>query len=161
MTVIDTLTTLTCDPGEPGRHARPVGATVTCTGTYVVTQADIDNNGNPNPDGFIHNAATGDSDDTELQDSSTDTPTAGSATSSTIKTVESVKNADDTTDADGTIDTAGDKINYKVTFTQHRHQDAAQRDGDRHAHDAHLHPGESRRPRSRPAARSPAPAPTW
>ena len=40
----------------------------------MVTQADIDNNGNPNPDGYIHNAATGDSDETEPQDSFTDTP---------------------------------------------------------------------------------------
>ena len=40
----------------------------------MVTQADIDNNGNPNPDGFIHNVATGDSDDTDPQDSFTDTP---------------------------------------------------------------------------------------
>ena len=94
MTVVDTLTTLTCVPATPVATLAP-GGTVTCTGTYVVTQADIDNNGNPNPDGFIHNVATGDSDDTDPQDSFTDTPIAGSATSSTLKTVESVLNADD------------------------------------------------------------------
>ena len=89
VTVVDTLTTLTCVPASPVATLAP-GGTVTCTGTYVVTQADIDNNGNPNPDGFIHNVATGDSDDTEPQESFTDTPIAGSATSSTLKTVESV-----------------------------------------------------------------------
>jgi len=83
----------------------------------VVTQADIDNNGNPDPDGFITNVATGDSDETDEQTSSTDTPLAGSATSSTLKTVESVLNADDSVDADGIVDTAGDKINYKVVYT--------------------------------------------
>ena len=88
VTVVDTLTTLTCVPATPVATLAP-GGTVTCTGTYVVTQADIDN-GNPNPDGFIHNVATGDSDDTDPQDSFTDTPIAGSATSSTLKTVESV-----------------------------------------------------------------------
>ena len=59
VTVVDTLTTLTCVPATPVATLAPGGHEPTCTGTYVVTQADIDNNGNPNPDGFIHNVATG------------------------------------------------------------------------------------------------------
>ena len=76
VTVVDTLTTLTCVPATPVATLAP-GGTVTCTGTGpLATQADIDNNGNPNPDGFIHNVATGDSYDTDPQDSFTDTPIA-------------------------------------------------------------------------------------
>ena len=61
--------------------------------------------------------ATGDSNETESQESFTDTPLLQSATSSTVKTVDSANNADGTTDSDGKVDVAGDVINYKVVFT--------------------------------------------
>ena len=116
VTVTDSLTTLTCSPTVPAASLAP-GAAITCTGSYTVTQADIDNNGNPLANGFIHNVATGDSNETDSQESFTDTPLLQSATSSTVKTVDSVKNADGTTDSDGKVDVAGDVINYKVVFT--------------------------------------------
>ena len=44
-----------------------VGGSLTCTGTYTVTQDDLDTNGN-NDDGDIDNLATADSDETPEDD---------------------------------------------------------------------------------------------
>lgn len=64
------LTDLDCD-GTPGAPYTTTGFTVnasaslTCSGTYAVTQADIDNNGGG--DGDIDNTVTGDSNETGAQ----------------------------------------------------------------------------------------------
>lgn len=54
------LGALTCTPAQPATLAP--AASMTCTGSYEVTQADIDNNGGG--DGDIDNTATADSDQT-------------------------------------------------------------------------------------------------
>ncbi|MDX9848796.1 MAG: hypothetical protein RBT74_17590, partial [Tenuifilaceae bacterium] len=60
------LANLDCDAAEGLQAAGfiiAIGGTLTCTGTYAVTQSDIDNNGGG--DGDIDNTATADSNQTE------------------------------------------------------------------------------------------------
>ncbi|MEJ2383647.1 MAG: hypothetical protein P8Y54_04530, partial [Xanthomonadales bacterium] len=65
--VSDPLVTLSCAPAAPA--ILDPGVTMTCSGTYVVVQSDIDNEGNPTPgSGLIENTATVSSD--ELPDQS-------------------------------------------------------------------------------------------
>ena len=65
--VTDPLVTLSCVPAAPA--ILDPGVTMTCSGTYVVVQSDIDNEGNPTPgSGLIENTATVSSD--ELPDQS-------------------------------------------------------------------------------------------
>ena len=61
---------------------------MTCTGSYTVTQADIDNNGGG--DGDIDNTATADSDQTEPGDRSAAVPLAQSPALTIDKTVTAV-----------------------------------------------------------------------
>jgi uncharacterized repeat protein (TIGR01451 family) len=65
--VTDSLVTLVCNPAAPA--LLPPGVTLTCSGTYVVAQSDIDDEGYPTPgSGVIENTATVSSD--ELPDQS-------------------------------------------------------------------------------------------
>jgi uncharacterized repeat protein (TIGR01451 family) len=64
VTVTDPLLgTLDCTPTTPATLAP--AATVTCTGTHIVTQADIDAPGPGGANGKVENTATADSDETE------------------------------------------------------------------------------------------------
>ena len=88
-----------------GNTTAPAG-----TGTYVVTQADIDNNGNPS-DGDIHNVATGDSDETGPGHRRRTVPVDQSPAPR-----RSSQDRRDTTD--GTAGhAAGDVINYSIVVT--------------------------------------------
>ena len=61
------LANLDCNAGTAGNQTSGFtlapGASLTCTGSYTVLQADIDNNGGG--DGDIDNTATADSDQTD------------------------------------------------------------------------------------------------
>ena len=110
------IANLDCDPGTAGNQTTgftlaPTG-TLTCTGTYAVTQADIDNNGGG--DGDIDNTATADSDQTEPVTDSAAVPLEQSPALAIEKTVTGV-------DADTTppflVDAAGDVISYSILVT--------------------------------------------
>ncbi len=83
------LSDLDCD-GTPGAPFTTTGFTVsvgnalTCTGSYTVTQADLDNNGGG--DGDIDNTATGDTNETPPQNASTAVPVIQNPSHTTLKT---------------------------------------------------------------------------
>ena len=68
VTVTDELLsdTISCDAAQPSELGP--GESMTCTGSYTATQADIDSNGGG--DGDIDNTATADSNETNSVDDS-------------------------------------------------------------------------------------------
>ena len=80
------------------------GASLNCTGTYTVTQADIDNNGGG--DGDIDNVATADSDETGPDTDDETVPLSRAAS------LDVTKDA-----AESSVDAAGDVINYTIVVT--------------------------------------------
>ena len=110
------IANLDCDPIAAGNQTTgftlaPAG-TLTCTGSYTVTQADIDDNGGG--DGDIDNTATADSDQTGPASDSAAVPLEQSPALTIEKTVTGV-------DADTTppflVDAAGDVITYSIVVT--------------------------------------------
>jgi uncharacterized repeat protein (TIGR01451 family) len=82
----------------------PKGGSLTCTGTYTVTQADIDNNGGG--DGDIDNTVTADSNETGPDTASEDVPIVyGPALNVTKDAAES------------SVDSSGDVIHYAIVVT--------------------------------------------
>ena len=98
------LGTLVCTPSQPATLAS--GAQIVCTGTYTLTQADLDN-------GQVVNTATGDTDQTQPTQSTETVPLPQAPGLTLVK--------------QGTIDTtvvlpnsradAGDRIDYTLTAT--------------------------------------------
>ncbi len=107
--VLDTrIANLDCDPGTAGNQTSgftlaPSG-TLTCTGTYAVTQAEIDNNGGG--DGDIDNTATADSDQTGPASASADVPLDLSPALSITKV-----------GTESSYDSVGDVIHYTIVAT--------------------------------------------
>ena len=87
---------------------------MTCTGSYTVTQDDLDDNGGG--DGDIDNTATADSAETDPVDDSADVPVSQEPAMTIEKTVTSVENADGS-DGGGVVDFAGDVVNYSIVVT--------------------------------------------
>ena len=171
------IANLDCDPNTAGNQTTgftlaPTG-TLTCTGSYTVTQADIDDNGGG--DGDIDNTATADSDQTEPVTDSAAVPLAQSPALTIEKTVTGV---DGDTTPPFLVDAAGDVISYSILVTNtgnqtltgvsvsdprianldcdpalgrqpdHRVHARPDRDADLHR-DVHGHPGRHRRQRRR------------
>jgi large repetitive protein len=97
------------------------GESVVCTGSYTVTQDDIDAGGNfdisdplDGQNDVIRNTATGDSDQTDPTDDSEDVPVDQDPAFTIDKTVTGVSNPDESDDADGIVDQVGDVIHYQV-----------------------------------------------
>ena len=86
------------------------GAQLTCTGTYTVTQADIDNNGGG--DGDIDNTVTADTNETGPDTASAAVPIDYNPALNVLKTVTSV---DGDNQAPFLVDAAGDVISYSIT----------------------------------------------
>ena len=101
VTVTDPLLT----PNSNTCASVPVGGSCVLTGTYTVTQADVDA-------GNISNTGTGDSDETPPHDKTVITPIIKSPALSTTKSLTS--NADG--DGSGTV-SLGDMLTYTVTNT--------------------------------------------
>ncbi|HWP25070.1 MAG TPA: VWA domain-containing protein [Xanthobacteraceae bacterium] len=99
-----------------------VGETWTYTGSYTVTQADIDNNGNyddpededEDNDGVIRNVATADSDQTGEDTDDATVPVVQSPGLNIVKTVSGITNPDES-DGGDEVDEAGDVIHYTIT----------------------------------------------
>ena len=107
------IANLDCDPALDGNQTTGFtlipGASRTCTGSYTVTQADIDDNGGG--DGDIDNTATADSTQTEPVTDSAAVPLAQSPGLTIAKTVSSV---DGDTTSPFLVDAAGDVISYSI-----------------------------------------------
>jgi hypothetical protein len=89
-----------------------LGADCTVTGSYVVTQADIDTAGNMGGDGYIHNTAYGWSDETGRLSDDAQAPLAPqNPLMSVVKTVTN------TGSYLGGLFDAGDTITYGITVT--------------------------------------------
>src|SRR6185436_20505033 len=84
---------------------------VVCTGSYTVTQADLNNNGGG--DGAIANTATADSDQTTSTQDSAEAPLAPAPGLSIDKVVTGI--GGDTTAPFDPADAAGDVITYRIT----------------------------------------------
>ena len=100
MTIVDPLpglSALVCTPTQPATLAP--AASMTCTATYVVTQADVDA-------GVINNTATGDSNETPPVDDPATVPVPQNPA------VEVDKTADITTDVAPTGLSVGDEVTY-------------------------------------------------
>ncbi len=86
------LTDLDCDAGTPGSQTSgfsiAVGGTLTCTGSYAVTQTDLDDNGGG--DGDIDNTVSADSAETPSEDASAEVPLGQSPLIGLAKRVVSV-----------------------------------------------------------------------
>ena len=110
------IANLDCDPAVGGNQTTGFtlapAATLTCTGTYTVTQGEIDNNGGG--DGDIDNTATADSEQTGPESDSASVPLDQSPALSIDKTVTEV---DGDTTAPFLVDEAGDVISYSILLT--------------------------------------------
>jgi uncharacterized repeat protein (TIGR01451 family) len=89
-----------------------VGASLNCTGTYTVTQADIDNNGGG--DGDIDNTVTADSNETGPDTASAVVPIVRNPGLNVVKTATSV---DGDNQAPFLVDEAGDVITYSIVVS--------------------------------------------
>ena len=96
VTLSDTLTALNCMPAAPVASPAP-NATITCTGTYLVMQGDLDA-------GTVNNTATADSDETA--------PSSDSETATASKTP--TLSIDKTITSGGSYSQVGDAIQYQV-----------------------------------------------
>ena len=113
VTVSDPLLgTLDCTPTQPATLA-PM-ASITCTGSYAISQADLDTDGDG--DGNIDNTAVADSDQTDPVQDSEMVPLAPAAELTILKQVDSIDNPD-SSDGGSVVDEAGDVINYEITVT--------------------------------------------
>jgi len=101
---------LVCDPAL-GSSLVP-GATMTCTGSYTVTQDDIDSNGGG--DGLIENVATADSDESDPDEDDADVPVDQAPAVVIDKVASDILNSDGS-DGGATVDEAGDVIQYTIT----------------------------------------------
>ena len=122
VTLSDTLTALSCTPAAPVASLAP-NATITCTGTYLVTQGDLDA-------GTVNNTATADSDETA--------PSSDSETATASKTP--TLSIDKTITSGGSDSQVGDAIQYQVVV-KNTGNVTLQRDLERHAHGLELHAG--------------------
>ena len=109
------IANLDCDSGAAGNQTTgftlaPTG-TLTCTGTYAVTQAEIDNDGGG--DGYIDNTATADSDQTGPVSDSAAVPLAQKPALAIEKTVTGVGSDPPPFQ----VDAAGDVISYSIVVT--------------------------------------------
>jgi len=82
----------------------PKGGSLTCTGTYTVTQPDIDNNGGG--DGDIDNTVTADSNETGPDTASAAVPIVQNPALNVTKDA-----------AESSVDSAGDVIHYTIVVT--------------------------------------------
>ncbi len=98
--LVGTLTRGADDPGNDDAYLE-VGETWTYTGTYIVTQADIDGNGGG--DGDIDNTVTADSNETP-EDTASDTVLIAQLPSLNVTK----------TAAEDSVDAAGDVIHYTI-----------------------------------------------
>ena len=103
--VTDDLISLTCNPVVPVASLAP-GATITCTGTYVVTQGDIDGGGP------IDNEATATSNEAATVMDTESVPVSQTSTKSITKTATDVDSA-----GDGVINNPGEEIDYEIVVT--------------------------------------------
>ena len=110
------IANLDCDPSTGGNQTTGFtlapAASLTCTGSYTVTQADIDDNGGG--DGDIDNTATADSGQTEPATDSEAVPLAQTPALTIAKTVSEV---DGDTTPPFLVDEAGDVISYSILVT--------------------------------------------
>ncbi|WP_052718454.1 DUF11 domain-containing protein [Methanosarcina sp. MTP4] len=107
--LLGTLTGPTGDDVDPG--VLNVGETWTYTGTYTVTQEDINNNGNG--DGFIDNTATVQSDQLQPETDSEKVPIEGAPAYTIEKTVTDVAGKG----PEGNVTGVGDVISYQINVT--------------------------------------------
>lgn len=101
------LGTLSCAPTQPGSVA-PAG-TMVCTGSYSITQTDLNNNGGG--DGDIDNTATGDSNETSSQ---TDSEAASLTITSSLNIIKEVSTDNSTWNDTSVTVTVGDTVYYRV-----------------------------------------------
>ena len=107
--VDDPLAPLTCTPTVPA-VLNPAD-TLTCSGSYDVTQADLDDNGNPTADsGQVVNTATVSSDELAEEQDTASVTLASSGAYTITKTVTDVGGDGPT----GIADEVGDTITYEV-----------------------------------------------
>ena len=109
VTVTDPLLgTLTCAPVQ-GSSLAPTEA-MTCTGSYPITQTDLNTNGGG--DGDIDNTATATSDEAGPKDASAEAQLTLDPSLSIVKTVVTIDG-----DENGSANSAGDIIVYQVVVT--------------------------------------------
>ena len=99
VTLGDDQEPVTCVPAVPVVSLAP-GATITCSATHVVTQADLDA-------GSVVNVATGDSDQTPVE---TDTVSVPAAQAPGLSLVKSITGGDP-------FDSVGDVVSYAFVLT--------------------------------------------
>ena len=103
--VTDDLISLTCNPTVPAASLAP-GDSITCTGTYVVQQGDIDAGTD------IMNTATASSDELgDIMDNE-NVPVTQSNSYTIAKTATDIDGA-----GNGVIDNAGEEIDYEIVVT--------------------------------------------
>ena len=106
------LTDLDCDAVTPGPQTSgftlAVGGSLTCTGTYTATQADLDTNGGG--DGDIDNTATGSTAQVADKSDSAEAPISVDPRISLSKSVTDVGGDGPS----GSVDAAGDVVSYSI-----------------------------------------------
>ncbi|MFD1344367.1 DUF7507 domain-containing protein [Litorisediminicola beolgyonensis] len=124
------LANLTLVNNGNGDDVLDVGESWTYTGSYAITQEDLDSRGalepdNDNDDGALNGAGDRDIDNVATATSKEFGPVTDDEEAPLIyqpllgidKVVTSVKNPDGSDDADGTGDEAGDVIHYQITVS--------------------------------------------